>query len=254
MPRIRINRALAAAGVASRRKVESLVRAGRIKLNGITVDNLAAQVDLEQDRLTLDGKRLNLATNVYYLYYKPRGIISTQHDERGRPCVGDICGTLKGTPHPVGRLDRPSEGLMLLTNDGEVANRLMHPRYGNTKEYRVTVEPCLSPKDANQMTAGVELSDGRARFDEVLLSEGKGRRKQMQVPAQEPGNRSALRITVSEGRNRLIRRVCGALGYKVKRLKRTRLGPLKLSRLAVGDVRELTDREAANLRKALGLK
>jgi 23S rRNA pseudouridine2605 synthase len=239
---MRINQALARAGAASRRGAEELVLAGRVKLNGKVVRELAAQVDPQRDRLELDGKPLRLtADTVYYLYHKPRGLISTLKDEKGRPGLEEVCGKLPGHPRPVGRLDRASEGLMLLTSDGEVANRLTHPRYGVRKEYQVTVEPRLRDGDARKMVAGVELEDGVARFEGIELQE-------------DEAARTRVLITVSEGRNRLIRRVCELLGYEVKRLKRVRLGPLTLGKLELNATRTLNAEELGQLLRVLGIE
>lgn len=241
MPKMRINRALAAAGAASRRGAEELIRAGRVRVNDAVVTDLATQVDLERDRLLLDGKPLQPAALVYYIYYKPRGMISTLHDEHGRECLGDVCRKLKGAPRPVGRLDRASEGLLLLTNDGAVAQRLTHPRYGVTKDYQVTVAPRLTDRDARRLTEGIGLDDGVARFTGIDLLE-------------QHADRCRLLVTVAEGRYRLIRRAFAALGYDVLRLKRTRLGVLTLSKLAVGGVRELLRTEVAELKRQLKLE
>jgi 23S rRNA pseudouridine2605 synthase len=241
MPKMRINRALAAAGVASRRGAEELVLAGRVSINGVKVDQLATQVDPERDQIMLDGKVLKAAAPAYYLFYKPRGMVATAKDERNRSCVGDICKDLAGAPQPVGRLDRASEGLMLLTNDGAVALRLSHPRYGITKEYLVTVQPQLTDRDARHLTAGIELDDGPAVFVGITLR------------SQEAG-RSRLAVTVAEGRYRIIRRALEKLNYEVLRLKRTRLGGLTLGELKPGETRPLTAPEVRELRRALKIK
>lgn len=242
MAKMRINRALAATGAASRRGAEALIRAGRVKLNGRVVTDLATEVDLARDQLALDGKLLRFSTGQhYYTYYKPRNVISTMRDERGRPCVGDTCRQLAGHPRLVGRLDRPSEGLMLLTDDGELANRLTHPRYEVKKQYVVTVEPALKAGHAAQLTTGVNLDDGPARA--LTLS-----------PQQTTGTRSTLLVTVAEGRNRMVRRMFESLGYRVKRLLRQRLGLLALGRLKPGQTRPLNGREVKALRQSVELE
>jgi 23S rRNA pseudouridine2605 synthase len=240
MPKMRINRARAQAGVASRRGAEELIRAGRVKINGAVVTVLATQVDLQRDKILLDNKPLVLAANVYYAYYKPRGIVCTQSDERGRDCVGDICAKLVGAPRPVGRLDRASEGLLVLTNDGSLALRLTHPRYGVEKEYQATVSPKLTERHARQLIAGVELDDGIASFTGIDL-------------LAEEGDRSRLKVTVAEGRYRLIRRAFEVVGHEVLRLKRVRIGPLSLGKLEVGATRELTKTEVLELKRQLKL-
>jgi len=240
MPLLRINQALALAGAASRRGAEALVTAGRVKLNGQVVASLAVRVNTERDELLLDGKKLRFAAPVYFVFHKPRGLLSTMQDESGRECVGAVARTLPGSPVPVGRLDRASEGLMLLTNDGQVALRLAHPRYEVSKDYQVTVSPRLRDQDAQQMVSGVALADGPARFVGIELQ-------------ADEADRSRVLITVQEGRNRLIRRVCEALGYTVLRLKRLRLGILVLGKLNPGETRQLGAAEAESLRGSLGL-
>jgi 23S rRNA pseudouridine2605 synthase len=241
MAKLRINRALALAGAASRRGAEELVRAGRVKLNGRAVTDLATQVDPVKDKLELDGKRIKLLNYVYFIYYKPRGLITTMSDPQGRPCLGDVCAKLPGQPRPVGRLDRASEGLLLLTNDGDVAFRMTHPRYGVAKEYSVTVSPRLTDRHAQQMTAGIRLEDGMARFEGITL-------------LREEPDRSILTVVVREGRTHLVRRVCAALGYEVKRLKRLRMGVLSLGRLKPEEHRQLSGAEVTALQQALGMK
>lgn len=237
---MRINRALAAAGVASRRGAEELIRAGRVRLNGQLVTALAVQVDPAKDKLSLDGKPIALAAVVYFLFHKPRGMIATAKDERGRPCVGDICRGLPGNPRPVGRLDRASEGLMLLTNDGDAALRLTHPRYGIVKEYHVTLEPRLVQRDVKRVMQGVELEDGPAKVLGLVLR-------------GEDEQRSRVGVTVAEGRYHLVRRIFESLGYQVKRLVRVRMGCLSLGKLTLNETRQLTVAEIRELRKALKL-
>lgn len=238
MEAIRINRALALAGVASRRKAEQWVVAGRVQVNGVVVTDLAARIDPRKDSLTVDGKELELQSHTYYLYYKPRGVISTLSDESGRECLGELCRGLGGSPRPVGRLDRKSEGLMLLTNDGQLANKLMHPRYGVQKEYITTVSPPLKNADAARLVGGVELEDGLAKFvglEMVLRSK----------------DRDQVLVTVGEGRNRLVRRMFEHFGYSVKRLKRVKLGNLVLGKLKPGEHRKLSGREVTSLKQTL---
>jgi len=239
MPSHRINRALALAGVASRRKAEQYIRDGRVAVNGRVVKDLATVIDTSADSLAVDGKPLILdREHRYYLYYKPRGVVSTMSDVSGRACVGDAIGDLAGAPRPVGRLDRRSEGLLLLTNDGELANQLAHPRYGVHKEYHVTVSPLLKERDAEQMTSGVPLADGEARFVGMRL-------------LGQTRDRTRLAVVVDEGRNKLVRRVFGYFGHDVLRLKRVRLGSLPLGPLKPGEIRRLSASEVAQLRQSL---
>jgi 23S rRNA pseudouridine2605 synthase len=238
---MRINRAIAQAGVCSRRAAEQLITSGQVSINDKVVRDLATTVDIRRDRIRVGKQLLHFAfKRSYYVYYKPRGVVSTMYDDRGRASVGELCETLPGHPKPVGRLDRASEGLMLLCSDGDVANHMTHPRYGVSKEYRVTVHPRLTEPDANQMVEGVELEDGPAWFDTLEL-----------VSLEK--DRSRLSVVLSEGRNRVIRRICEALGYEVLRLKRTRFGPLTLDKLAPGEYRPLTAGEVRSLRRSLQL-
>lgn len=238
---MRINRALAAAGVASRRGAEALILAGRVRLNGQLVTSLAVRVDPAHDVLSLDGRPLELTGEFhYYAYYKPRGVVSTMEDERGRDCVGEVCRALAGQPVPVGRLDRASEGLLLLTNDGELANRITHPRYRIRKKYLVTVKPALTDRDAQQLVTGLTLEDGPARFLELALVEA-------------ARDRSRLEVVVDEGRNRLVRRCFAALDYTVRRLKRLGIGGLVLGNLQPGQSRTLSAGELKDLRRLAGL-
>jgi 23S rRNA pseudouridine2605 synthase len=237
MATMRINRALALAGVASRRGAEELVRAGRVSLNGAVVQDLSTQVNIGKDMLALDGKPLKLIQKLsYYAYFKPRGIVSTLKDELGRPALDEVCSALPGRPKPVGRLDRSSEGLLILSSDGELANRLTHPRYGVRKEYQVTVSPKLADADAQRATSGVELEDGPARFEGIEL-------------VGDEHDRSRLRVVVTEGRNRLIRRLFEALGYETLRLKRVRMGAVALGKLEPGQTRALSADEVMQLKK-----
>jgi len=213
-----------------------------VKVNGKVVTDLATQVDPSCDRIELKGRKLKIEEQgYYYIYHKPRGEICTMEDDRDRPCTGKVCAELRGRPRPVGRLDRESEGLLLLTNDGEIANRLTHPRYGIRKQYRVTISPALRDEDATTMVKSVELEDGPARFLGVSLVEA-------------ARDRSRLEITVDEGRNRLIRRVCEQLGYSVKRLKRMRLGTLALGSLKLGETRQLSAAEVSDLKQHLKME
>jgi 23S rRNA pseudouridine2605 synthase len=239
-PLLRINRALALAGVASRRGADELVRRGRVTLNGAPVIELATLINPRRDQLAVDGKPVKLLATVYFLYYKPRGMICTQHDELDRWCTGDVCRQLGGAPRTVGRLDRESEGLLLLTNDGELANRLMHPRYGVRKQYLVNLAPVLTARHARAALSGVELEDGPARLLEL-------------AELESDRERSRLQVTVAEGRNRLIRRLFEALGYEVKRLKRISLAGLALGQLKPNEYRELGRAEVAALRRGVGL-
>jgi len=233
MPAERVQRALARAGFGSRRSCEELIAAGRVTVND-AVATLGDRVDPETDRLKVDGVGVNLDPNVrYYALHKPRGVITTMHDPQGRP---DIRAYLPEGPRvfPVGRLDLDSEGLLLLTNDGDLANRLLHPRYGIEKEYLAEVEGEATDRQLARIRRGVDLDDGPAHAVSVRL-----------VAAS--GGRGALRLVMTEGRKREVRRLLAAVGLPVTRLVRLRVGPVKLGTLAPGALRELTPEEVRAL-------
>ncbi len=227
----RVQKVLARAGVASRRVVDQMVAEGRIGVNGETA-RLGRRVDPERDTVTVDGVPVGLRAHlVYYLLNKPTGVVATASDPQGRPTVVDLV-----PDHPrvfsVGRLDTDSEGLLLLTNDGELAHRLTHPSFGVEKEYLAHVAGRVGRGALRQLREGVELEDGLARA--------------IAVSQPEP---SVIRIVVGEGRNRLVRRMCEAVGHPVLRLVRTRIGPLTDRRLPPGRWRELTPAEARTLER-----
>ncbi len=217
----RLQKLLARAGVASRRKAEELIEAGRVTVGG-RVARLGDRA-LPSDEVLVDGEPLPRAeAAVTYLLNKPPGVVSTVHDERGRPTAVELVPAVAGL-HPVGRLDLDSEGLLLLTTDGELTLRLTHPRYGHEKEYRVWCEQgAISLEAAAALRAGVELEDGAARALRV-----------------EPAEGGAV-VVLGEGRKRQVRRMLAAVGYDVVRLKRTRLAGLELGDLPLGEYRELT--------------
>jgi 23S rRNA pseudouridine2605 synthase len=234
---MRINRALALAGFGSRRKAEELVKEGRVKINGKVVTELSVQVDVNRDKIEVDSKSIRTMELAYYALYKPRDVVTTMSDERGRECVADLIKTLgvKEKVKPVGRLDRRSEGLLILTNDGALAAKLTHPSIGVKKHYQVSMDRFIKDADIEAFSSGIELSDGLARFDSIELYR------------EHPSSVSYL-IVVSEGRNRLIRRLLGAREYKVKRLVRVEMGGVRLSGLHAGQIRKLTNEEIKTLK------
>lgn len=236
----RIQKVLAGQGVCSRRAAEQLIREGRVKLNGRAVA-LGDKMDPRADLLSVDGQRVNVPKKTekyYYMMYKPRGYITTTSDERGRRTVMDLIADAPVRVYPVGRLDRDSEGLLLLTNDGDFANLLMHPSHGVSKLYRVTVRPHATEEQILALTNGVVLDDGSRTLPAVI-----------RVAADEPG-RTVLEMTIREGKNRQIRRMCEAVGLEVIRLRRSALGAVKLGMLQPGQYRELTNQEVTALRTA----
>lgn len=224
---------LARAGLGSRRACEELIAAGRVRVNGRTA-SLGDRLDPVADRVEVDGHRVPLDPQLrYFALNKPRGVVTTARDPGKRP---DISNLLPPGPRlfPVGRLDRETEGLLLLTNDGELANRLMHPRYGVEKEYLAEVDGSIGDRSVGRLVRGVDLEDGVARARSARRVAGtKGQ--------------AAIRIVMTEGRKREVRRMLEAVGLPVRRLVRTRVGPIRLGRLRPGQVRELDSAEVREL-------
>jgi 23S rRNA pseudouridine2605 synthase len=246
MPAERLQKLLAQSGIASRRRAEELVVAGRVTVNGATA-TLGMRADADLDRIALDGQPiLRPAPLVHLVVHKPRGYLSSIRDERGRRSVLRLVAD--GLPPdlarlwPAGRLDADSEGLLLLTNDGVWANRVLHPRYGLEREYAALVHPRPSAAALRQLRSGVELDDGPARVLGVRFAAPPA---EVQPEADELG--SWLRVRIAEGRKREVRRLFAALGYDVRRLVRIRLGPLALDGMDVGEWRALSASEVAAL-------
>jgi len=232
----RLNKYLAHAGLGSRRHVEELIRAGRVAIDGAVVRELGTRVESGQT-VEVDGEPIAAEKIVYWLVNKPRGYLSTNYDPSGRPRVVDLVPDVGERVYTVGRLDEDSEGLILLTNDGELANRLMHPRYGVDKTYLVQVAGIPKREDMRKLLQGVYLSEGHVRATRVKML-----RKQ--------GESAWLEIVLREGKNREIRRMLARLEHKVMRLKRIGIGPLRLKGAAVGKARALKAREVRQLRDA----
>lgn len=247
----RLQKVLAHAGVASRRKCEELIRAGRVKVNGRVVTELGTRVRAEEDLIEVDGVPIiaHRPQLSYYLLYKPRGYLSTVSDPHGRPTALSLVPTEERL-YPVGRLDKDSEGLLLFTNDGELAHRLMHPRFEHEKEYLVLIQGSLSEEELERLRRGVHLEDGvtflRAQVER--LEPGYRWRRE-----ETPPGCSWLRFTLREGRKRQIRLMLRALGYEVQRLIRVRQGELRLGTLQPGQGRWLGRDEVRRLRQAVGL-
>lgn len=236
----RLQKFMARAGVASRRKSEEMIAAGRVAVNGRVVREPGVQVDAERDRIEVDGKLiLAPARFTYLLLNKPVGSVSTATDTHGRPTVVDLVSPSERL-YPVGRLDIDSEGLILLTNDGELTQRVTHPRYEHDKEYHVLVAGLPTAEQIERLRRGIELEDGVTSPAEV------------DVIGRE-GNNSWLRFVIHEGKKRQIRRMCAAIGHPVRRLVRVRIGPLTLGELRPGEYRALSATEEAALRQWAGL-
>ena len=231
--RERLQKVLARAGIGSRRVCEDLIDEGRIKITGV-VATLGDRVDPEQDVVDVDGVRVGIAPGlVYYLLNKAAGVVTTAADTHGRPTVVDVVPA-EPRVFPVGRLDLETEGLLLLTNDGELTHRLTHPSFGVDKEYVAQVEGRPGRGALRQLREGVDLEDGRTSPAKVSLV-----------------SPDVLKITIHEGRNRQVRRMCDAVGHPVLRLVRTRIGPLRDTHLAPGEWRELTQDEVRSLERAV---
>ncbi len=237
----RLHKVLAQAGVASRRKCEELISAGRVKVNGEIVTIPGSKVDPHHDHIELDGKSIHLPPeHVYFLLNKPVGYVSTVRDPQGRPTVIDLLPGQRRV-FPVGRLDIDSEGLMLLTDDGELAQRLTHPSYEHEKEYHVLVDGRATARTLRRLRDGIELEDGYTWPAEVTVL----RREE---------NRTWLRFVIHEGRKRQLRRMCKAVGHPARRLIRVRMGPVTLGTLLPGQHRSLTPREREQVADAVGLR
>lgn len=240
MEKIRIQKIIADSGVCSRRKAEQLIAEGRVKINGrpVKVGDKCGYKDL----VTIDGERIYVPRKknfIYLMMNKPRGYVTTVSDELDRRCVMDLLDGVEERVYPVGRLDRNSEGLLLFTNDGDFANSIMHPSRHISKTYRVTVRPDINDDQLVALSEGVEI-DGKKTLPASVV-----------VKEKQQG-RVVMLITIREGRNRQIRKMCEAVGLEVARLRRISIGPLKLGMLKPGTFRELTAEELRALRTAIG--
>lgn len=235
---VRLNKVLAERGVGSRRHCDTLIAGGSVRVNGKVVRELGSKVDPEADRIEVDRKTLSSVNRVVYALHKPAGVVCTSAPEEPRPRAVDLVRDPRGARlFCVGRLDLDSEGLILLTNDGDFANRIAHPRYGVTKSYFVKVRGALTTGDLEKIAKGVWLSEGRTSGARVWI------RKRLP-------NATVLLLTIREGMNREIRRVFAKLGYGVAHLKRVAIGPLSLRGLGRGEARRLTPEEIAELMAA----
>ena len=234
----RLQKMMADCGVASRRKAEEIIEQGRVKVNG-RVASIGDKVDPERDVVTVDGERINFTKGkkMYVMLHKPRGFITTMSDEKDRKCVADLIDDIDTRLYPIGRLDKDSEGLLLLTNDGAFANMISHPSGHVAKVYRVTVRPAVTEEILTQMAVGITI-------DGEFMSASS-----VKVLVQEKG-RVVLEIVLNEGKNRQIRRMCEHFGLEVARLKRISIGGVKLGMLQPGQYRELTGEEVKKLKTA----
>ncbi len=243
---MRLNRFLSYAGFGARRKVEEIVRQGRVTVNGVEVLKPSIEVDPTRDVIRVDGERVRLPKKfVYIMFNKPQAVLTAMEKEKGdrRVTVGDYFRNYPVRVFPVGRLDYNSEGLLLMTNDGELAERLMHPKYHIPKVYMVKVRGTLTEKEIEKMKRGVKLEDG---FFKPLSFKIVGKSR--------TGRNTYIRITIDVGRNRIIRRFFERLKHPVMKLKRIAIGPIKLGDLPRGRFRELTEKEVEMLKEITGLK
>ena len=243
MEKIRIQKIMSDSGVCSRRKAEEYISEGRVKVNGRPC-KLGDKAFAGKDIITLDGEKIYVAKKrqlYYIMLHKPRGYVTTMSDELDRKCVTELLTKVPERVYPIGRLDKNSEGLLLFTNDGNFANDIMHPSRHIAKTYRVTVRPDINDEQLIKLASGVEINDKMTQECSVVVLD------------KQPG-RVVLQMTIHEGRNRQIRKMCEAVGLEVARLKRTAIGPVKLGMLKPGEYRELKPDELRALRNAITKK
>ena len=239
---IRLQKVLAAAGLGSRRHCEQLIEDGLVEVNGKVVAEQGRRVDPLADVIRVDGARIPPPRrHAYLMFHKPRGVVSTMDDPQGRSTISDYLGkrTKDGLFH-VGRLDTPTEGLLLITNDGEFAQRMAHPSHEISKTYIAEVEGVIENTTLRKLSRGLTLEVGPVKPDQVKL-------------IQRGGTRSIVQVVLHEGRNRIVRRMFETLGHPVRRLSRTAVGPVRLGQLKVGELRELSRDELGALMDLAGL-
>lgn len=233
----RLQKVLAQAGLASRRKAEEMIRSGQVQVNGQVVTELGTKVDPEQDRIVVNGRPIFLERKVYYLFHKPRGVITSVSDPYGRKVVLDYFTDIKERIYPVGRLDRDTTGLLLLTNDGPLVHQLLHPSYELEKVYLATVKGIPTEEKLRRLAQGVPLTDG-------LTAPAKVER----LVEDRKKNETTIRISIHEGRNRQVRRMFKYIGHPVLKLHRERFAGLTLGDLKPGERRPLTVEEVKRLK------
>ncbi len=231
---LRLQKFLAEAGVASRRAAELLIRAGKVEVNGTVVRELGTKVDPAIDRVAVEGVRVQLKRKLHIALHKPRGYLCTCSDEQGRSIVGELLPKEWSNLYPVGRLDRESEGLIFLTNDGDFALHLTHPRYGVRKKYVATVTGRVEPRQLKNFTTGVRHMGDLLKAEKARLIDSNN-------------TRSHVELELAEGKNREVRRLFESVGMVVERLQRVQIGPIKLAELKPGKWRTLTEPEIKSL-------
>jgi pseudouridine synthase len=244
MPPLRLQKILSTAGIASRRAAEGYIVEGRVSVNGQTVTELGSKADPDTDEIRVDGRRIKTAQRrLYILMYKPRGYITSRSDPQRRPTVIDLLskGGVRDYVYPVGRLDYESEGLLLLTSDGDLAARLTHPSHGIAREYQARVLGIPDRHALERLARGVVIDGRKTAPAEIELQKG---------TEGSDGRQAILSIVIREGRNRQVRKMCEAVGHPVVRLRRVRIGPIADEHIRPGEFRELDAREIAALKKA----
>lgn len=238
MAKERLQKVLAAAGAGSRRACEQLILDGRVSVNGRVPETMPVLVDAGRDRIEVDGKPVRAERCVYFLLHKPKGVVCTNNDPSGRLRAVDLLGGVRERVYPVGRLDEDATGLLLLTNDGDLAERIMHPRYGVPKTYRAEVSGRVDHETIQQLRGGVRLSEGRTSPADATI-------------VHSDRQISVLEITLRDARNREVRRMLAKVGHNVRKLKRIAIGPLTLGPLPIGAYRPLLPRELERLQRVL---
>ncbi|MDF2564681.1 MAG: rluB [Massilibacillus sp.] len=233
----RLQKVISQAGIASRREAETLIKEGRVVVNGKVISELGTKVDINKDKVRVDGKLIASQENIYILMNKPKGVITSVKDDRGRKTVIDLLEGVSQRVYPVGRLDYNTEGLVLLTNDGELTNSLIHPKYKVYKTYIAKVQGIPSEDKLDLLRIGIKLEDGVTAPAKVNI-----------LDIDPSNNITTFEITIHEGKNRQIRRMCDAIGYPVKNLKRIKFATLTLEGLRRGQYRLLSVDEVENLK------
>lgn len=238
---IRLQKILATAGVGSRRACEKVITEGRVRVNGTIVDSLGSKAVPDTDEITIDGRKISLPQKLIYIFNKPRNVITTMNDPQNRPCVGDYLKDLPFRLYPVGRLDFDVSGLLIMTNDGDYANRLMHPKYGVKRTYIARVENEVTEKKLSLLIKGLHLKDGFAKAHSArVMTPGKNTKVLVGDPKE---NESLIELTVTEGRKHFVKNILGAIHCPVVKLSRTAFGPYTLKGIVPGQLRQISHRE-----------
>lgn len=232
----RLQKVIARAGIASRRRAEELILQGKVEVNGKRCTELGTKVDVARDMVRVEGKLIaDVVERVYYVLFKPSGCVTTLSDPEGRPTVQDYTKRLPERVYPVGRLDYDAEGALILTNDGDLAHRLMHPRFGAQRTYLAKVKGSVPPQAIERLLAGVRLEDGMAKPLEASIE-------------SHADKNTWIRLVIAEGRQHLVKRLCDAVGHPVQRLFRASYAGIGVERMMPGEVRELTPAEVRRLK------